>query len=292
MKKEGVLVSLRAWTGDIEPFHSLEEVWIQISGVPPKWSSWRNFRQIASTLGRMVEIDWNSLFTSFFSMVRVKVACKDASKVPLKRLFEIKKNMYIIHFKVEGSGKSDGPRDDQGDEDPDGGDDNGMEELDHESESKGKRTPKRSTHNQDGAKDGHPRAGSVEGSRKVASWAALFQDSDCCRVGSSELGHYSCTKLLKEMEVLESDVEEEEQDMMQADDELVRISVEWLQRSLEEHRSDGLPEDLDGLPEYREGKGVCNIENRKMAKAEVGTGKNKKKERGPVLVEKRSIRAQ
>jgi hypothetical protein len=35
LKKEGVLVSLRAWNGDIEPYDSLEETWVQIRGVPP-----------------------------------------------------------------------------------------------------------------------------------------------------------------------------------------------------------------------------------------------------------------
>jgi hypothetical protein len=43
MKKEGVLVSLKAWTGDVEPYEALEESWVQISGVPPpplpKWSN-------------------------------------------------------------------------------------------------------------------------------------------------------------------------------------------------------------------------------------------------------------
>jgi hypothetical protein len=66
MRKDGVLVSSRAWTGDIEPFDILEEVWIQVSGMPPKWSSWRNFRHVASSLAKMVEIGWNSLFSSFF----------------------------------------------------------------------------------------------------------------------------------------------------------------------------------------------------------------------------------
>jgi hypothetical protein len=50
----------------------------------------------------MIEIDWNSLFSSFFSMVRIKVACKDSTKIPKKRLFEMKNNLYVIHFKVEG----------------------------------------------------------------------------------------------------------------------------------------------------------------------------------------------
>jgi hypothetical protein len=32
MKKEGVLVSLSVWNGNIEPYDSLEEVWVQLSG--------------------------------------------------------------------------------------------------------------------------------------------------------------------------------------------------------------------------------------------------------------------
>jgi hypothetical protein len=28
LKKAGVLVSLRAWTGDIEPYDILEEIWV------------------------------------------------------------------------------------------------------------------------------------------------------------------------------------------------------------------------------------------------------------------------
>jgi hypothetical protein len=39
LEKERVLVSLKAWVGDIEPFDVLEEVWVQIRGVPPKWSN-------------------------------------------------------------------------------------------------------------------------------------------------------------------------------------------------------------------------------------------------------------
>jgi hypothetical protein len=40
-KKEGVLVSLKAWDGDIELYDALELVWIQVKGVPPppKWSN-------------------------------------------------------------------------------------------------------------------------------------------------------------------------------------------------------------------------------------------------------------
>jgi hypothetical protein len=44
LRKDGVLVSLKVWTGDIETLDTLEEVWIQVKGVPPKWSTWRSFR--------------------------------------------------------------------------------------------------------------------------------------------------------------------------------------------------------------------------------------------------------
>jgi hypothetical protein len=36
MKKEGVLVSLKAWTSDIDPYDTLDEIWVQVSGIPPK----------------------------------------------------------------------------------------------------------------------------------------------------------------------------------------------------------------------------------------------------------------
>jgi hypothetical protein len=48
----------------------------------------------------MVEVDWNSLFASFFGMVRIKIAYKDVSKITRKRMFEMKK-LYVIQFKVE-----------------------------------------------------------------------------------------------------------------------------------------------------------------------------------------------
>jgi hypothetical protein len=39
MKKDTTLVSLKAWLGDIESYDVLDEVWVQIRGVPLKWSS-------------------------------------------------------------------------------------------------------------------------------------------------------------------------------------------------------------------------------------------------------------
>jgi hypothetical protein len=78
-------------------------------------------------------VDWNSLFSSFFGMVRVKVACKDISKIPKRRWFEMQKKLYLVQFKVEGEdGLADGGDDDGGDNGDQGNrEDNGMEEIDH-----------------------------------------------------------------------------------------------------------------------------------------------------------------
>jgi hypothetical protein len=134
MKKEGVLVSLKPWTGDIEPYDSMDEVWVQMSGIPPKWSNWRTFRQITSSLGKILEVDWNSLFISFFGMVRMKIACKDVTKIPKKIMYGMKENIYLVQFKVEGSKgkKADDGGEDGNDDNPGNGEDNEMEEIKHE----------------------------------------------------------------------------------------------------------------------------------------------------------------
>ncbi|CAO2189044.1 unnamed protein product [Urochloa humidicola] len=89
LKKDTVLVSMRVWNGDIEPVGQLSEAWVQVRGVPPKWCDSITIRQIASSLGKPVEIDWNTIFSSFFSVIRVKVNCKDPKKIPQRRVVEM-----------------------------------------------------------------------------------------------------------------------------------------------------------------------------------------------------------
>lgn len=50
----------------------------------------------------MVEVDWSSLFKSFYEMVRVKIACRNPCKLPKERLYEISKHLYLVTFNVEG----------------------------------------------------------------------------------------------------------------------------------------------------------------------------------------------
>jgi hypothetical protein len=128
----------------------------------------------------MTEVDWNSLFTSFFSMVRVKIVCKDATKVPSKRLFEMEKKMYLIHFKVDKAsteeGEGDGGDDDNNDFTVD--DDLGMEEIDH-AETDPKTSPSKEK-KEDSNKPAHGQHPSDQGgsSKRVAAWARLFQEDE------------------------------------------------------------------------------------------------------------------
>jgi hypothetical protein len=36
--KDGASVSVKPWQGDLEHFVELEEVWLKVKGIPPKWS--------------------------------------------------------------------------------------------------------------------------------------------------------------------------------------------------------------------------------------------------------------
>ncbi|XP_039780958.1 uncharacterized protein LOC120648300 [Panicum virgatum] len=52
-------------------------------------------------LGMMLEIDWSSLFKSFYEMARVKIACRNPCKIPKERLYEINKQLFLVSLLVE-----------------------------------------------------------------------------------------------------------------------------------------------------------------------------------------------
>lgn len=71
----------------------------------------------------MTEVDWSTLFKTFYETIRIKVACKDFTKIPAKRLYEMGKKLHLVNFivesdqvKVQGEYKGDG-----GDDGGDGG---------------------------------------------------------------------------------------------------------------------------------------------------------------------------
>jgi hypothetical protein len=88
LRKTGVQVEVLEWIGETDPLEELQEVWIQIRSIPPRWCDWKGFDQITSGFGLMLDVDWPTIFKSFYEVVRVKLACRDPSKIPAERMFE------------------------------------------------------------------------------------------------------------------------------------------------------------------------------------------------------------
>jgi hypothetical protein len=126
-------------------------------------------------------------------------------------------------------------------------------------------------------------------SKRVMDWVSLFQNSEENKMlQETEVGQYSCAKLLREKEAAES--ESEEGDVMMGitvEEELVQLPEAWSVNRAEMESCDGLPDNLYVLPDVRSGK----FDGREDM---VGEGaqnrKDLKKQWGPVLVEKRSSR--
>ena len=120
-------VEVLEWIGDLKHVGELQDVWVQMRGIPPKWCHWKFFAQIASGFGLMVDVDWFTTFKAFYEVVRVKVDCKDPTKIPAGRLFEMDRKLFPVDFEVE---KEDNGQIGNGDDN--GGDDGDDDNLDND----------------------------------------------------------------------------------------------------------------------------------------------------------------
>jgi hypothetical protein len=57
-----------------------------------------------------MDVDWAAMFRSFYVEVKLLIACKDSSKIPLQRIVEMNQELYLLHLLVAGlgGGQSDG----------------------------------------------------------------------------------------------------------------------------------------------------------------------------------------
>ena len=82
----------------------------------------------------MVDMDWSSLFKSFYETARVKIACRNPAKIPRERLFEMGKKLFLVSFTVEDFVQELGKQEtgDDGDNPDDEENDDEVDDLDPE----------------------------------------------------------------------------------------------------------------------------------------------------------------
>jgi hypothetical protein len=66
LRKEGAQVEAVEWIDDLEHFNQLIEAWALLEGIPPKWCDWGVFAQMIFGFGLILDVDWVSMFKSFY----------------------------------------------------------------------------------------------------------------------------------------------------------------------------------------------------------------------------------
>jgi hypothetical protein len=135
--------------------------------------------------------------------------------------------------------------------------------------------------------------GGSSDSRKVAM-TSLFQNcEEQLDLGSSEIGQYSCAKLLREMEVVDSEADEEKAVMDLEDVEMVCLPDNICVEISKQKWVKELPKDIYTLPDMNQvsANQLMGEESSKTVHDGFQT-KSKKGNWGPVLAEKRPTRVQ
>jgi hypothetical protein len=98
------------------------------------WCEWEVLDRFASGYGMLEEVDWQGILNSFYEAVRMKIKCRDASKIPCERLFCINKKLYKIAITLEGAKivkaqQNSGGGAESGEADKEGEDENNFDDI-------------------------------------------------------------------------------------------------------------------------------------------------------------------
>jgi hypothetical protein len=100
LKKKGVSVSFMDWNGDIPAYSEMQETWVKVEGIPPKFLSWRVMMRVSTSLGIPIDVDWHEIFRSFYKVLKVNVAVRDVTKIPTSRLMEFGGRNFMLSLSL------------------------------------------------------------------------------------------------------------------------------------------------------------------------------------------------
>lgn len=206
--------------------------------------------EVASSIGLMIEVDWQGLFNSFFSLVRVKLQCKDPTKIPKKRIFVFKSNLYVIEFNAEGHDQTEvGLDDDLGKfgegKTKEGGppEEDGKKGPGNDADPDVEGSKKKDEVGNNSATEVNKK-GSASVSKSVKR-ALLFEDEEVYQ----HMATIECVSLLKAMELEDGDdMDEDKEDSGEAgikeDEELSELPEEWV-FDFQELAKEGMSKSVD-----------------------------------------------
>jgi hypothetical protein len=87
LSKEGVSVKVHLWNGLLDYYAELQEVWLQVKGFTQEWCKRPVLMQFVTAYGIMVDVEFYGMFKTLYEMVRVKIKCRDYSRIPAARIF-------------------------------------------------------------------------------------------------------------------------------------------------------------------------------------------------------------
>lgn len=101
LSKVNVTVNVEVWDGKIQHVSEAQEVWVTIRGMNPRWCEWVVIDQITSVFGLLTVVDWTVMINSFYEEVKVRVMCRDYTKIPNERHFFLDGKFFLLSFEVE-----------------------------------------------------------------------------------------------------------------------------------------------------------------------------------------------